>query len=542
MKGFLLSILMLTGIMTFAQSSETIEANYNDTVKVYNGTSTPMAGRLYQFKSLRIDSSAWFKKAVRFDDSVSFGGRVFVPLWLSNDSSNKIASTRFVKQNSYMINSNVATKTNNSDTAAMMAAAPRVQRFLDSVANLKTSIATKQNTLTLTTTGTSGAATLTGATLNIPQYSGTNIYNANGSLTGARTLTLNSQPLIFAGSSTSTRFFSDGNVSIGGTSNLGYKLDVIGGDAQFNNIRVGLGAGGVLTNTALGYQALNTNTIGQSDVAVGYQALKNGNNHQYTVAVGYGALANSASNNANVAVGYNSMGITTAAGQSNTCVGSETGKNLTGGFNSLYGWGSGQNCTNTSENAAFGAYSFYFNSTGTRTAAFGHQSLYRSTGSDNTASGYFSLQSMTSGARNTALGSYAGDKIGTSTSTNTASNNSIFIGYDTRPLGLTQTNQVVIGYGTTGLGDNTTVLGNASTTSAAIAGALAVQTGAISAPVASAQLEVISTTKGFLPPRMTTTQINAISSPAVGLVVYNTTLNVLCVFTGTWQKMTTTTM
>jgi hypothetical protein len=32
--------------------------------------------------------------------------------------------------------------------------------------------AAKQNTLTLTTTGTSGASTLTGATLNIPQYSG----------------------------------------------------------------------------------------------------------------------------------------------------------------------------------------------------------------------------------------------------------------------------------------------------------------------------------------------------------------------------------
>jgi hypothetical protein len=35
-----------------------------------------------------------------------------------------------------------------------------------------TGLNTKQDTLTLTTTGTSGAATLTGATLNIPQYSG----------------------------------------------------------------------------------------------------------------------------------------------------------------------------------------------------------------------------------------------------------------------------------------------------------------------------------------------------------------------------------
>jgi hypothetical protein len=38
--------------------------------------------------------------------------------------------------------------------------------------NLTTRFATKQPNITLTTTGTSGAATLTGATLNIPQYSG----------------------------------------------------------------------------------------------------------------------------------------------------------------------------------------------------------------------------------------------------------------------------------------------------------------------------------------------------------------------------------
>ena len=41
-----------------------------------------------------------------------------------------------------------------------------------SLLNLTTRFATKQNNITLTTTGTSGAATLTGATLNIPQYSG----------------------------------------------------------------------------------------------------------------------------------------------------------------------------------------------------------------------------------------------------------------------------------------------------------------------------------------------------------------------------------
>jgi len=43
-----------------------------------------------------------------------------------------------------------------------------------------------------------------------------------------------------------------------------------------------------------------------------------------------------------------------------------------------------------------------------------------------------------------------------------------------------------------------------------------------SQPDASAMLDVKSTTQGFLPPRMTTTQRDAISSAATGLIIYNT--------------------
>ncbi|MBT6568330.1 MAG: tail fiber domain-containing protein [Flavobacteriales bacterium] len=49
----------------------------------------------------------------------------------------------------------------------------------------------------------------------------------------------------------------------------------------------------------------------------------------------------------------------------------------------------------------------------------------------------------------------------------------------------------------------------------------------------SAAMQVSSTTQGLLPPQMTQTQRDAISSPAAGLVVYNTTTNQLNNYDGT---------
>ena len=58
-------------------------------------------------------------------------------------------------------------------------------------------------------------------------------------------------------------------------------------------------------------------------------------------------------------------------------------------------------------------------------------------------------------------------------------------------------------------------------------------------PSASAKVLIDSTTQGFLPPRMTTTEKNAIASPAAGLVVYDSTLGKLCVRTASaWETIT----
>ena len=61
-------------------------------------------------------------------------------------------------------------------------------------------------------------------------------------------------------------------------------------------------------------------------------------------------------------------------------------------------------------------------------------------------------------------------------------------------------------------------------------GILAINT---TTPNASSIVDITSTTRGFLPPRMTTTQKNAIASPATGLQVYDTTLNRPCFYDGT---------
>lgn len=59
-----------------------------------------------------------------------------------------------------------------------------------------------------------------------------------------------------------------------------------------------------------------------------------------------------------------------------------------------------------------------------------------------------------------------------------------------------------------------------------------------STPDASAKLQVDSTTQGFLPPRMTGEQIDAIESPASGLIIYNTTTNKAVCYNGTsWNDM-----
>ncbi|HEV7347167.1 SBBP repeat-containing protein [Telluribacter sp.] len=60
-------------------------------------------------------------------------------------------------------------------------------------------------------------------------------------------------------------------------------------------------------------------------------------------------------------------------------------------------------------------------------------------------------------------------------------------------------------------------------------------------PNPSAVLELESTNKGFLPPRLTTTQRDSMQEPANGMVIYNTTLNCLQLYSAsTWTCLAKT--
>ncbi|MFZ1703796.1 MAG: proprotein convertase P-domain-containing protein [Saprospiraceae bacterium] len=146
---------------------------------------------------------------------------------------------------------------------------------------------------------------------------------------------------------------------------------------------------------------------------------------------------------------------------SNTFIGGSSGLNNTSGnFNTSLGVVSLYSNTTGSFNTALGNSSLQFNTTGSNNTATGAAALsFNTSGISNTAVGTNSLFSNTSGSGNIAFGKEAGRYIANETA-NQTSNNSIYLGYDTRASQNGNTNEVVIGYEAIGNGSNTVTLGN----------------------------------------------------------------------------------
>jgi hypothetical protein len=134
--------------------------------------------------------------------------------------------------------------------------------------------------------------------------------------------------------------------------------------------------------------------------------------------------------------------------------------NTTGVVNSALGAGALSSNTSGQYNLASGVNSLQSNTTGTYNSALGPQAL----------------QTNTTGSYNTAAGYNAGTYIANGTSANQTSSNSLFLGTNSKALGVGQDNQIVIGYDATGLGSNTAVLGNSSITTTALRGNVGIGT------------------------------------------------------------------
>jgi hypothetical protein len=93
----------------------------------------------------------------------------------------------------------------------------------------------------------------------------------------------------------------------------------------------------------------------------------------------------------------------------------------------------------------------------------------------NVALGYAALYNTT-GSSNTAIGREAGRFIADGTTANTVTSNSVFLGYNTKALADSQTNQIVIGDTAVGLGSNTAILGNSSITKTQLQGNVGIGT------------------------------------------------------------------
>jgi hypothetical protein len=142
---------------------------------------------------------------------------------------------------------------------------------------------------------------------------------------------------------------------------------VLGEDALLNNTGS--------TNTAIGFAALNSNTIGFANTAIGDGVLFNNTEGFFNTATGSNALIS----------------------------------NTTGTFNTANGFFALRNTTTASLNTATGASALQVNTTGAENTATGYGALLNNTtGNNNIALGFEAGQNLTTGSHNIYIGNAGG--------------------------------------------------------------------------------------------------------------------------------------
>lgn len=308
-------------------------------------------------------------------------------------------------------------------------------------------------------------------------------------------------------------------------------------DIVVNGLTLGLGGANISNNTVFGKESFVSNTTGHNNVAIGLHSL-------FRNTTGF----------ENVAIGYAAMPL-----------------NVDGSWNVAFGGGAMNSIQTGNDNIAIGGTTLYGLYSGSKNTVIGVAAMHStSSGESNTAIGYNASGNISTGSYNTVIGAEAKIAAGTFS-------NSVAIGYNasahasnTIQLGNTDITNVVTsgvvsataftgplngnaatatkllsakninGVAFDGSADitvtsivdagtltGTTLASNVVNTSITRVGVLTNTTvngklvvGSTSENASSAILEVNSSSKGFLPPRMGYAQRNAIANPELGLVIY----------------------
>jgi hypothetical protein len=280
------------------------------------------------------------------------------------------------------------------------------------------------------------------------------------------------------------------NSNISGQNNTGIGTFALMANTSGNhNVAIGLDALSHNTtgfyNTALGNYALQANISGSSNTCCGYRAMYASSSSSANTAFGAYAMDNATSGSNNTGVG--AYALRNATGNQNTALGAYTlTSNTTGANNVGVGTGAVRQNTTGNYNTGIGTNALYENTTGNNNVGVGYQALFSNTaGISLVAIGSSALASFSSvtegnqslviavggsaftnligGMGGIGIGGYAGAQT-SSNSNFTNATNSIYIGNNTKASYYTTTNEIVIGAGAVGGGNDTVTLGNSSIT------------------------------------------------------------------------------
>ena len=267
----------------------------------------------------------------------------------------------------------------------------------------------KQGAITLTTSGTSGAATLVGTTLNIPNYT----------TSGGSAATPTSLGTVYANTTAAASPYTvalgyQAGTGVTGTYNiaLGYRaLTAAGAAGTTGSYNIGVG------DESLGYV-----TSGSRNIGIGHNAvyvIQSGNDN---IGIGSSALASALSRNSNVGIGTNAL-TTLQNGDGNVAVGYAAAATI----RSVSG-----------------------------VTAIGYQAVTAATGNYHTGVGYFSLTGVTSGTRNTGIGWGTGASLTTQSYSTALGASAMYSS--------AYSNSTCLGASTEVTGDNQVQLGDSATT------------------------------------------------------------------------------